>query len=93
MSETKAASIYTLILILAFQSDKMFVVHGRQAAEPMYFLLDGRGFKHTISFAVNGTKALPKHYQYFLFFNSARTVKSVGTFLFILCSLVAPSLY
>ncbi len=79
--------------ILELPLNKMFVVRGRQTAEPMYFLLDGRGSKHNISFAVDGTEALPKRYQNFLSFNSARAVNSVGTFLFILCSLVAPSLY
>ncbi len=71
----------------------MMVVQGRQTAEPMYFLAEGRDSKYNISFAVDGTDELLKRYVYFLSFNSAPAANYVGTFLFILCSLVAPSLY
>ncbi len=71
----------------------MMVVQGRQTAEPMYVQLDGSTTMYNVSFAVDGTKPIPKRYPYFLFFNSASAVNSMGTFLVILCALVAPSFF
>ncbi len=48
---------------------------------------------NNLSFAVDGTEVLWNRHHYFLFFNSARAVNSMGTFLVILCALVAPSFY
>ncbi len=83
----------TPLSILEYTRDKIFVVHGRQTAEPMYFLLDAPNTKYNISFAVDGTEVLWNRHHYFLFFNSARAVNSMGKFLVILCALVAPSFY
>ncbi len=71
----------------------MFVVHGRQTAEPMHFELVERTSTHSITFAVNGTSVIPTHHHYFLSFNSARAVNSIGTFLVILCAVTASSFY
>ncbi len=79
--------------ILAYPSHEMMVVQGRQTAEPMYFLAEGRDTKYNISFAVDGTDELRKRYYNFLSFNSARAVNSVGTFLVILCASVAQSFF
>ncbi len=68
----------------------VFAVHGRQTAEPMHFGLDST---YSISFTVDGADEVPETNSFFLSFNSARAVKTVGTFLFILCAMADPTFY
>ncbi len=90
MSEEQTALTYTLLLVLEYPQNKMFAVHGRQTAEPMHFGLDST---YSLSFAVDGTDEVPETHHFFLSFNSARGVNSMGAFLVILCAMVAPTFY